>query len=245
MLQLRQPNNAAELSKLTTLRAKKRNVTRWSSTYEMLQRYGTIRPQIWVVEAVEDLVPSTSDHKKLVRILKHLEKLDSVCKRLQCAATTMSEVRLIFDSVVTDYPITGGHLKPTAKIVHSSAFKKRIVKICVGEKLSAAETAALKRFASPRSDEQPGASGRKRKERQDSYSAHVIQQGVSKRCQVERAAYSPLAALVPPTSNACEHLFSECKITLTPQRCSMLPAHFEMLTFLCVNKDMWDVTSLI
>ncbi|KAG4060264.1 hypothetical protein PC123_g4819 [Phytophthora cactorum] len=133
----------------------------------------------------------------------------------------------------------------TAKIVHSSALKKRIVKICDGEKLSAAESAALKRFETPRSDEQPGASGRKRKERQDSYSAHVIQQGVSKRCQVERAAFSPLAALVPPTSNACEHLFSECKITLTPQRCSMLPAHFEMLTFLCVNKDMWDVTSLI
>ncbi|KAG2867030.1 hypothetical protein PC113_g2297 [Phytophthora cactorum] len=179
----------------------------------MLQRYRTIRPQTWVVEAVEDLVPPTSDHKKLVRLLKHLEKLDSVCKRLQCAATTMSE--------------------------------KRIVKICDGEKLSAAESAALKRFETPRSDEQPGASGRKRKERQDSYSAHVIQQGVSKRCQVERAAFSPLAALVPPTSNACEHLFSECKITLTPQRCSMLPAHFEMLTFLCVNKDMWDVTSLI
>ncbi|KAG2844645.1 hypothetical protein PC129_g1145 [Phytophthora cactorum] len=191
----------------------------------MLQRYRTIRPQTWVVEAVEDLVPPTSDHKKLVRLLKHLEKLDSVCKRLQCAATTMSET--------------------TAKIVHSSALKKRIVKICDGEKLSAAESAALKRFETPRSDEQPGASGRKRKERQDSYSAHVIQQGVSKRCQVERAAFSPLAALVPPTSNACEHLFSECKITLTPQRCSMLPAHFEMLTFLCVNKDMWDVTSLI
>ncbi|KAG2786069.1 hypothetical protein Pcac1_g4603 [Phytophthora cactorum] len=77
----------------------------------MLQRYRTIRPQTWVVEAVEDLVPPTSDHKKLVRLLKHLEKLDSVCKRLQCAATTMSEVRLIFDSAVTDYPITGRQLR--------------------------------------------------------------------------------------------------------------------------------------
>ncbi|KAG2845334.1 hypothetical protein PC111_g1602 [Phytophthora cactorum] len=44
----------------------------------------------------------------------------------------------------------------TAKIVHSSALKKRIVKICDGEKLSAAESAALKRFETPRSDEQPG-----------------------------------------------------------------------------------------
>ncbi|KAG3108938.1 hypothetical protein PI125_g11387 [Phytophthora idaei] len=61
---------------------------------------------------------------------------------------------------------------------------------------------------------------------------------------MERAVYSPLAALVPPTLNTCERLFSECKMTLTPQRSCMLPAHFEMLMFLRANKDMWDVTGL-
>ncbi|KAG6951483.1 hypothetical protein JG688_00013713 [Phytophthora aleatoria] len=158
MLQLCQPNNAAELSKLTLLRAKKRNVTRWSSTYEMLQLYGTIRPQIRLVEAVEDLVPSTSDYKKLVGLSKHLKKLDSVCKRLSCETTTMNE-------------------------------------ICDGDMLSAAEIAALKRLETPRSDEQPAATGRKRKERQDSYAAKIIQQGGFKRRQVERAAYSPMLML--------------------------------------------------
>ncbi|KAG6942245.1 hypothetical protein JG687_00019172 [Phytophthora cactorum] len=129
----------------------------------MLQRYGAIRPQIQLVEAVEDLVPSAGDHKKLVGLLKHLEKLDSVYKRLQCEATTMSE---------------------------------------------------------------------------------IIQQGGVKRRQMERAVYSPLAALVPPTLNTCERFFSECKMILTLQRSCMLPAHFEMLMFLRANKDMWDVTSL-
>ncbi|KAG2823680.1 hypothetical protein PC118_g15560 [Phytophthora cactorum] len=208
MLQLCQPNNAAELSKLTPLRAKIRNVICWSSTYEMLQRYGTDRPQIRLVEAVEDLVPSTSDHKKLVGLSKHLKQLDSVCKRLPCETTTMSE-------------------------------------ICDGERLSAAETATLKRLETPRSDKQPPATGRKRKERQDSYAAQIIQQGGFKRLQVERAAYSPLAALVPPTSNACERVSSECKMFLTPQWSSMLPAHFEILMLLRASKDMWDVTSLI
>ncbi|KAG3117837.1 hypothetical protein PI125_g3415 [Phytophthora idaei] len=147
MLQLRQPNNAAELFKLTPLRAKKRNLTRWSFTYNMLQRYGAIRPQIRLVEAVEDLVPSTGDHKKLVGLQKHLERLDSACKRLQYEATTMSEVRILFDSVVdVDYPIMGSHLKSTATILHSPAFENGLVKICDGEKLSAAETAALRRF---------------------------------------------------------------------------------------------------
>ncbi|KAG2778015.1 hypothetical protein PC116_g22924 [Phytophthora cactorum] len=146
MLQLHQQKNGAELFMLTPLRPKKRNVTRWSSTYNPVQGYGAIRPQSRLVEAVEDLVPSTGDHKKLVGLLKHLEKLDSVCKRLQCETTTMSEVRLLFDSVVADYPIMGGHLKSTAKILHSPAFENGLVKICDGDKLSAAETAALRRF---------------------------------------------------------------------------------------------------
>ncbi|KAG6946318.1 hypothetical protein JG688_00016102 [Phytophthora aleatoria] len=142
----------------------------------------------------------------------------------------MSEVRLLFDSVVADYPIMGGHLKSTAKIVYSPAFENGLVKICDGEKLSAAETAAR--------------DWSQRKERQDIYAAQIIQQGGVKRRQMERAAYSPLAALVPPTLNTCERLFSECKMILTPQRSCMLPAHFEMLMFLRANKDMWDVTSL-
>jgi len=83
MSQLRQANNAAELNKLTPLRAKKRNVTRWSSTYEMLERFMEQRPHIRLVEAVEDLVPTSSENKKLGDILRHLRKHDSVCKRLQ------------------------------------------------------------------------------------------------------------------------------------------------------------------
>ncbi|KAG2800053.1 hypothetical protein PC129_g17089 [Phytophthora cactorum] len=179
MLQLHQQKNGAELFMLTPLRPKKRNVTRWSSTYNPVQGYGAIRPQSRLVEAVEDLVPSTGDHKKLVGLLKHLEKLDSVCKRLQCETTTMSET-----------------------------FRG------------------------------------KRKERQDSYAAQIIQQGGAKRRQVERAVYSPLATPVPPTLNTCERFFTECKMILTPQRSCMLLAHFEMLMFLRANNDMWDVTSL-
>ncbi|KAG3111568.1 hypothetical protein PI125_g9014 [Phytophthora idaei] len=142
MDQLRLPNNASELAKLTPLRAKTRNVTRWSSTYEMLQRYVKIRAHIRQLEAVEDLTPRSGKHKKLVSLLSHLEKFESVCKRLQSEATSMSEVRLLFDSVVSDYPIMGEYLKSNAKIVHSPAFENGLVKICNGEKLSTAESVA-------------------------------------------------------------------------------------------------------
>ncbi|KAG6949287.1 hypothetical protein JG688_00014686, partial [Phytophthora aleatoria] len=84
--------------------------------------------------------------------------------------------------------------------------------------------------------------GRKRKERQESYAAQIIQQGREKRRAGGSAVYSALVTQIPPTSNACERLFSECKVILTPQRSSILPAHFEMLAFLRANKDMWDIT---
>ncbi|KAG3189857.1 hypothetical protein PC128_g11571 [Phytophthora cactorum] len=215
MHQLRLPNNASELAKLTPLRAKARNVTRWSSTYGMLQRYVKIRAYIRQLGAVEDLTPRSGKHKKLVSLLSHLEKFESVCKHLQSEATSMSEVRLLFDSV-----------------------------ICNGEKLSTAESVALRRLGRSRSDEGLGTAGRKRKERQESYAAQIIQQGRVKRRAGGSAVYSALATQIPPTSNACERLISESKVILTPQRSSILPAHFEMLAFLRANKDMWDITSL-
>ncbi|EGZ17544.1 hypothetical protein PHYSODRAFT_501462 [Phytophthora sojae] len=50
--------------------------------------------------------------------------------------------------------------------------------------------------------------------------------------------------MVPPTSNTVERLFSQCKLVLTPQRRSMLPANFEQLAFLQVNRGMWDVSTV-
>ncbi|GMF40279.1 unnamed protein product [Phytophthora fragariaefolia] len=110
MSQLHQPNNAAELRKLTPLRAKKRNATRRSSTYAMVERYVVLQPHTRLVEAVEDDFPTCGKHRQLVKVLRHLGELDSVCKQLQCESTTMTELRLLFDSVVADYLIIYVHV---------------------------------------------------------------------------------------------------------------------------------------
>ncbi|KAE9014156.1 hypothetical protein PR003_g12306 [Phytophthora rubi] len=211
----------------------------------MLECYVELRSHARLVEAVENFVPRSSGHKKLVDVLRHLRKFDSVCKRLQCEATTLSEVRLLFDSVVADYPIMGDYLKPTSKIVHSAAFEGGLVKLAYGGDLSATETAALKRLEPPRAEERPQATGGKRKKRDENYAAQIIEQGGAKRRKSEWVVYAALASLVPPTSNTCERLFSECNWVLTPQRISLLPANFEMLAFLRANKAMWDVTRLL
>ncbi|KAG4052697.1 hypothetical protein PC123_g12128 [Phytophthora cactorum] len=72
MVKLRHCNNAAELSKFTDLKPIKRNVTRWSSTFEMVRRYKRIRDSIRQVEAVDEFVPTGAAHKKLMSLLDHL-----------------------------------------------------------------------------------------------------------------------------------------------------------------------------
>ncbi|EGZ28822.1 hypothetical protein PHYSODRAFT_468078, partial [Phytophthora sojae] len=50
---------------------------------------------------------------------------------------------------------------------------------------------------------------------------------------------------IPPTSNRCERLFSQCKLVMTPQRSSLLPINFEMIEFLRANRKYWDAYTLM
>ncbi|EGZ15225.1 hypothetical protein PHYSODRAFT_505306 [Phytophthora sojae] len=194
MVELRHENNRAELKKYTDLVPIKRNVTRWSSTFTMVERYIRIRAEIKTVNAVEEMVPTGGKHRKLVALFEHLKKFESVCKRLQREDTDMGEVRLMFDSLIAEYPVLSDHLKSTAKIVHTPAFESGVVK---------------KRKQAP-----------------------------------STTRYMPLVKMVPPRSNTVERLFSQCKLVLTPHRRSMLPANFEQLAFLRVNRGMWDVSTV-
>ncbi|KAG2814668.1 hypothetical protein PC129_g19071 [Phytophthora cactorum] len=129
MVKLRHCNNAAELSKFTDLKPIKRNVTHWSSTFEMVLRYKRIRDSIRQVEAVDDFVPMGAAHKKLMGLLGYLKKLDSVCKTLQHERTSTADVRLLFDQVMDGYPIMASHLRPSVNIVHTPVFEAALVKI--------------------------------------------------------------------------------------------------------------------
>ncbi|ETL95637.1 hypothetical protein L917_06599 [Phytophthora nicotianae] len=169
MVELRKENNLAELKKHTELLPVKRNVTCWSSTFAMVERYVRIRQDIKKVDAVEELIPTDGKHRKLLALLEHLKKFESVCKRLQRDETNMADVRLLFDSLVAEYPVMGEHLKSAAKIVHTPAFEAGVVKVINGSALSTAETTVLKRFAVK------NITGKKRKEREEDYASILLQ----------------------------------------------------------------------
>uniref|UniRef100_H3GUY7 Uncharacterized protein n=1 Tax=Phytophthora ramorum TaxID=164328 RepID=H3GUY7_PHYRM len=204
MVALRQENNFAELKKHTELLPVKRNVTRWSSTFTMVQRY--IRSDIQKVEAVEELIPT--------------------------------EVRLLFDALVAEYPVMAEHLKATARIVHTPAFESGIVHLISGHGLSSAEAEAHKPF------EKRSSTRKKRKDRDEDYASLLLRSG-GKRARADTTTdYLPLVKLIPPTSNKVERLLSQCKLVMTPQRRCIPPANFEQLSFLRANRSMWDLITV-
>ncbi|KAE8998011.1 hypothetical protein PR002_g18872 [Phytophthora rubi] len=226
MSKLSQANNFAQLAKATSLHPIKRNITRWSSNFEMLQRYERIRPQIKTVEAVEELIPTGASHRKLLELLQHMKKFESVTKKLQGDGIDLADVRLL--------------LSPPPRLC-TLLIEAAVVKAINGCALSSAEKAAVKRFEEPKR-------GTKRKERAEDYATQILRAGPSKRSKTggrsDGTIYSSLLKQLPPTSNACERLFSQCKRVLTPQRTSMLPANFELIMFLRANRNMWGVTTL-
>lgn len=147
MIQLRYPNNAAELSRHTEKMPVRANVTRWYSVFEMLDRYIEIRDAIKEVPAVDERLPRGSAYRRIVSLHQKLKELNSVCVKLQHHKRTLGEVRaLLFDASLEKYPITEKHLKAGAKIVHSPVFESAVVKITTSLPLTAAKQKTIEPF---------------------------------------------------------------------------------------------------
>ncbi|KAG2996060.1 hypothetical protein PC121_g19244 [Phytophthora cactorum] len=203
----------------------------------MLARYVKIRDAIKMVAAVEDLLPRPSIHRQVVQLVNKLEALDSVCVKFQSEERTLADVRLLFDAVMAKYPATSHNLSASARIVHSPVFESAIVKLLSDRALTAEEEKSVDRFAvtDSTSNEAP---------RRVNFTTETLRQ--AKRPQHSSGIkYIDILRMIPPTSNRCERLFSQCKLMLSPLRSSLLPANFEMLVSLRANRELWNFTTLL
>ncbi|KAG2832962.1 hypothetical protein PC111_g6410 [Phytophthora cactorum] len=114
------------------------------------------------------------------------------------------------------FPVTGHYLRPDAEIAHSPVFESAVVKV------SRASSRGSRAWTRARSAED---------------FATVLLQSRPAPDQVA-PRYEPIVAAIPPTSNLCERLFSQCKLVMTPHRASLLPMNFEMIVFLQTNLSM-------
>ncbi|KAE9312038.1 hypothetical protein PR003_g19865 [Phytophthora rubi] len=242
MVQLRQPNNSAELAKFTDLRPIKRNAARWSSTREMVERYLRIRGDIRKVEVVEDLVLSASVHRKLAALVEDLRDFDSVFKKLQGEATTMADTRLLFSSLLERYPEMDSHLDPVSSIIHPLTFENAVVKVANGVSLTSVDAKSVTRFVT----NLPVVDEKRKKSRAPGFATTVLLEGaVPRRAGRSFVVYDALLTKISPTSNACERLFLQTKLILTPQRGRLAYANFEVITFSRANIDMWSASTLV
>ncbi|KAG1697033.1 hypothetical protein DVH05_028625 [Phytophthora capsici] len=141
---------------------------------------------------------------------------------------------------MTKYPVMEEYLKPTAEIVHSPVFEAAVIKVTSALPISGAEAKAIEAFWRP---ESPGQS---EDEPAADFASEILRRAKKPRYSQSRAVdYIPLFSVIPPTSNRCERLFSECKYVLEPHRASMRSANFERLMFLKANRDLWNASTLV
>lgn len=138
------------------------------------------------------------------------------------------------------------HLAVNAPIVECPLFESAVEKIQGGleHTLTKSEKHAMKDFLKV---DQPGSdSDDSSEDCDDGYADKIIRDARSSkvnRLSSKESAYRPLNH-IKATSNCCERLFSQTKMIMRPHRSSMVPWHLELLVFLRVNKELWDVSTV-
>ena len=163
--------------------------------------------------------------------MKDLEEFEKITLQLQKPATTLSDVRAIFDVAIEQYPSLNFYLKANAQIVHSPAFESGIVKVLDGEveQLTEAERDSIKCFsqgtdAMPAMDE----------------NLSLVQKALKyKKRKVIHDEYLNLN-FVPPTSNDVDSLFSNASLVLSDFRKSMTTYTFACVRVLILYREYWE-----
>ena len=104
MVKLRGLVLSARLRKFTPLPQKIRNITRCSSTYEMLKRYKQLQHHFSSLESIEidELSSAPFQNRRIDRIIEDLEVFESVTEELQKDVTSISDVRAFLMQLSTN-----------------------------------------------------------------------------------------------------------------------------------------------
>jgi hypothetical protein len=176
-----------------------RNVTRWSSSFSMLERFFDLKE--YFDQSDNELIrhiPSGPDMVRLGNLREDLKIFEKVTKRLQFADITMLDVRLIFDEMLTIYPSMEQQLKMDAPIVKYPCFESGICKVLNEEEVSLTveERDSLRPFLLD-VIERPDTSG------------DLLERAL-KRKKKTVTIYEDMA-FIPPTSNVVERAFSAAR----------------------------------
>ena len=170
----------------------------------------------------------------------HFTELDYTTKKLQRDYLNLADARVLFDTVLEDYPEGEDQLGASASIVHVPDFESGFVKLIDNQEvaLSESEFGAVSCFKVETSmsteyndniDNQESITSRARKKR--------------KLASSSRTRYMSLG-FVLPTTKIYERLFSVAGFALSDRRQGILPANFEKQMYLTENSDLWAIDAV-
>jgi hypothetical protein len=236
MVSLRNVKQAGKLRTRTPLEPVTRNDTRWSSTYDMLLRFFCIREFLDDTDsALVHYMPTPLEVNELSLALDDLKEFESTTKLLQDEKRTMSEVRVIFDAILSRYPEMERYISKCGNIVHSPSFETALVKLQDDEweDLSPEEVLLMRSFLLENAE--PGLQSIS-PTKPTTLAAAALK---TKKRKIVTCPYVNVSH-IPPTSNMVERLFSSARLVLTDYRKSMTPYTFECVMFLKFNRSYWD-----
>ena len=245
---------AAKLKQLTNYACVKANDTRWSSTYNMIERYFQIQPQLSALVELLELLPTPVEVDALSRGFRHLSNFDSITVMLQQDGIPFVEVRKIFDILLLDFPEMEQHLGQHSNLVIDADFETGVMCISKGRPLTLEQKAAVtnlakadlhQSFDSSGNDDESNTVNMLIADDGESYAVRVAKR-LKLRTRLENLVREQFVNLdvIPGTSVNCERLFSLAKHILTDTRKNTSPILFEALLFLKVNRSLWDAHSV-
>ena len=234
---------SAKLRQLTKLAVVRENATRWSSTYEMINRYFKIQMQLNSLVELLELLPTPVEVDALSRGFRCLRNFQAIMIMLQRDGIPFTEVRGIFNQIVIDFPEMAHHLGVGSHLVVDPNFEAGIMRIGKGTQLTAAQQLAVASLV--KLDNSVTIMEAESDEDEDvNYAVRVAKRLKQEElATVKRDQFMNLD-VIPGTSVNCERLFSLAKNILTDTRKCTSPVLFEALLFLKVNSNLWDAYSV-
>ena len=233
---------SAKLRQLTKLAVVRENATRWSSKYEMIDRYFRIQTQLSALVELLALLPTPVEMDTLSRGFRCLQNFQAITIMLQRDGIPFTEVRGIFNLLVIDFPEMAHHLGVTSHLVVNRDFEAGIMRIGKETPLTVSQQRAVTSLVKV---DNPMTVMEEESDDDDvSYAVRVAKRlKQEEMATVKRDQFMNLD-VIPGTSVNCERLFSLAKNILTDTRKCTSPVLFEALLFLKVNSNLWDAYSV-
>lgn len=132
MSKLKTLKGSGRLKRLTGLKPRTRNKTRWTGTIKMFKRFDQLRPHTEEMdEDIKEIMPSTRQIRNIKDHMKELGNLEKVTIALQDKSMTLLKSEGLFEHIITSMPTFDftKYLSPEADIVHNSLFEQALIKI--------------------------------------------------------------------------------------------------------------------